>query len=109
MSDRNASFIDLCVSGNALPDEIDIYIDQWHDVDTDLSLHEWLGLSWDEFSAVTANKKILTHIITARRNGKDYLDEYERALKLPIAARTDQIEDAIKLIKKLRQMKNEHS
>jgi hypothetical protein len=41
-------FIDLCVSGEATVEEIDNYIDAWHESDANEELHEFLGLSKDE-------------------------------------------------------------
>jgi hypothetical protein len=46
------SFIEKCINGDASLDEIDNYIDEWHDSDSDinLELHEFLGMSWEEYS-----------------------------------------------------------
>lgn len=37
------SFIEKCLSGQALLDEVDFYIDQWHNGNSDVPLHTYLG------------------------------------------------------------------
>ena len=44
------SFIDDYILGNASYDDIDDYIDRWHEGDSDKPLHEYLGLTFDEYS-----------------------------------------------------------
>ena len=46
------SFIDAVAAGAAVIDDMDDYIDYWHDhahVHNDAELHEYLGMSWDEY------------------------------------------------------------
>lgn len=35
-------------------DELERAINAWHFADTDKELHEWLGLSWEQYSAFIA-------------------------------------------------------
>lgn len=65
------SFIDKCISGDAFLDEVDDYIDNWHDNNTsaDLELHEYLGMTWQEYSLWITNHNILAVIVDARRSG----------------------------------------
>jgi hypothetical protein len=62
----SANFIQRCVSGYAAPDEIDDYIELWHDSDSLLELHEYLGLTWEEYRMWASNKSILARIIASR-------------------------------------------
>ena len=62
-----SSFIEQCLSGHALLDEIDDFIDTWHESDSDLELHDFLGMSNDEFSAWVKDSSVLPHIIRAKR------------------------------------------
>jgi hypothetical protein len=39
-------------NGECLPEDIDDFIDEWHDGDFEEELHEFLGMSWKEYSLV---------------------------------------------------------
>jgi hypothetical protein len=41
-------FISLALAGVVMPDEIDDYVDRWHQSTDSLPLHEYLGMSPDE-------------------------------------------------------------
>lgn len=62
------TFISLYAQGLALADEVDDYIEQWHLSSDDISceLHEFLGLSLDEYKAFVADDTILPLILKAR-------------------------------------------
>ena len=63
------TFIDLCISGDAFIDEIDDFIDKWHNGDgEDLELHEFLGMSDEEYSLWLACPSQLATIISAKRS-----------------------------------------
>lgn len=84
------NFIDCCLNGTALLEDIDDWIDEWHAGSSDLALHEFLGMSSDEYSSWVSMDQLLPFIITAHKenkNLKDILDEYKSSL--PIAARAD--------------------
>jgi hypothetical protein len=66
------NFVERCVTGKAHPDEIDDYIELWHDSDSDSPLHEYLGLTWDEYRAWAANKTILVEIVASRTGQQNY-------------------------------------
>ena len=51
-------FVDLCLGGDVPEDEIDDFVEKWHeDENTTQELHEYLGMSWEEYSA-WATKRI---------------------------------------------------
>lgn len=64
-------FIDKCLSGNALIDEIEDYVDAWHDGKEGQrqELHEYLGMTWDEYSVWGTKPSVLPYIIASRKNG----------------------------------------
>jgi hypothetical protein len=72
-------FFDLYSQGHALADEIDDFIDEWHEgADPEarnLPLHDYLGLTRDEYEIWVLNPDVLPEVVTM------YLDE------LPVAAR----------------------
>ena len=67
---RNVSFVDLCGRGDVSPDQIDDFVEQWHVGGSGLSLHEFLGMSWEEYSAWVLNPGLLPRIVAAHREGK---------------------------------------
>lgn len=61
------TFIDLCLSGKAKLSEVDDYIELWHHTDSSYSLHEYLGMSWEEFKEFGTTPSVLTDIIEERK------------------------------------------
>ena len=70
MSRKSETFMDICLNGKALLDEIDNFVDDWHDGDSGEDLHDHLGMSWEEYSCWAKNPDLLPHIVAARREGK---------------------------------------
>jgi len=64
----NSSFIEKCINGDTSLDEIDDYIDKWHDSDSDinLELHEFLEMSWEEYSLWAIKPSLLEEIVNER-------------------------------------------
>jgi ABC-type arginine transport system ATPase subunit len=67
----NTSFIDRCISGDAFLDEVDEYIDFWHDDSSseNVELYEYLGMTWQEYSLWVTSPNILGLIVDLRRKG----------------------------------------
>jgi hypothetical protein len=88
------TFFDLYSRGQALPDDIDDFVDKWHE-EADpqarsLPLHEYLGLTLDEYEFWVHDPDVLPQVLIAHRESRplqdvmrDYLNE------LPVAARAD--------------------
>ncbi|MDR2615756.1 MAG: hypothetical protein LBC28_04160 [Oscillospiraceae bacterium] len=45
------NFIDACMSGEAFLDDIDDYVDYWHENNTGGSLQDFLGMTESEYAA----------------------------------------------------------
>ena len=67
-SDRR--FISLALSGEAMTDEIDDFVDQWHDNPTGLSLHDYLGMNREEYALWLSSPDTLPLIIASRKFNK---------------------------------------
>jgi hypothetical protein len=67
MSDM--SFIDRCLRGVALPDQIDDYVERWHEgqLGKDLELRELLGMSKHEYAIWMRDANSIYSIIEAKR------------------------------------------
>ncbi len=63
------NFIQLCLSGEVLEEDIDEFIDNWHEGKAGQyqSLHEFLGMSWEEYSIWVIKPSSLPLILSAHR------------------------------------------
>jgi len=62
-------FMDACMSGDALLEEIEDYVDEWHEGDSDEELHEYLGMTEEEYTIWVENDAALKTIFHARKVG----------------------------------------
>jgi cytoskeletal protein CcmA (bactofilin family) len=87
---KRPRFFDLYSQGHALADEIDDFIDAWHESTDpnarDLPLHDYLGLTRDEYEIWVLDPDVLPHLLIARREARTlpevvntYLDELPAA------------------------------
>ncbi len=63
-----ATFIERCLLGDSSPEDIDTYIDQWHEGNSDEPLGTFLGLTPDEYRAWVERPDVLASFITAHRS-----------------------------------------
>lgn len=63
-------FMEACLEGDALLEDIDDYIDEWHESDSDEELHDYLGMTFEEYSVWVENDSMLKTIFHAREAGK---------------------------------------
>lgn len=62
------TFIEKCIAGEALISDIDDFIDKWHNLTTPAQpLHEYLGMTWEEYSVWGARHDLLSSIIADHR------------------------------------------
>lgn len=65
----NLKFLDACLQGEALIEEIDDYIEQWHMSEVDEELDQFLGFSEDEYELWLHNdNSVINSILFARKN-----------------------------------------
>jgi hypothetical protein len=62
------TFVEACVRGQARIDEVDDWVDRWHDAEGDsdiatLSHYAYLGLSWDEYGRWLRDASALEGIV----------------------------------------------
>lgn len=95
-----SNFIELCISGEALLEDIDDYIDEWHESDTDQPIYEYLGMTKNEYSCYVASSDILPYIVLTHKKHQNFdkvvanIPEYQHS----IAARSSDMEKAKALI-----------
>lgn len=95
------SFIGLVLSGRAILQDIDSYVEQWHEAEdgspaADMELHEFLGLSWDEYRLWVEKPESLRFTLMSRQRGIALKDLLESATqqKFMMAARTTNSKNA---------------
>lgn len=95
-----SSFIEQCVSHEAEPEDIDDFIDQWHEGPGAQPLHEFLGMTHNEYAFWLADAAILPVIIRIRSEHQS-MDQLLAASEkqLPAAAKTASPSGAQALIK----------
>ena len=101
------TFVDKCLSGEALTDEIDDYINNWHEGEgQDLELHDYLGLTWEEYSLWGTRPSILPSIFSSRRKKIPFGQELELE-QLSLATRAGSVKEAKEMeewLKKIREI-----
>jgi hypothetical protein len=99
-----SNFIEQCLAGRVLPEDIDDFVDSWHDGDSELPLHQYLGMSESEYSLWVADPNVLPYIINAHHSGKDVSELLDEVDRLPLAARSDGPNKALKLMQWLKEV-----
>lgn len=90
---KSKTFIDLCLLGQRFIDEIDDFVEEWHDSDSKQSLSEFLGMTKEEYSLWVEKPGILSYIIHARKHRVSLSDELKDIVSksnLRMAARTSE-------------------
>jgi hypothetical protein len=71
IDEMTASFFDLYSRGDASPDDVDDFVDRWHDRlepwARDMALEDYLGLRHDEYQVWVYDPEALPSILEARR------------------------------------------
>jgi siroheme synthase (precorrin-2 oxidase/ferrochelatase) len=88
----NGNFIEKCINADALLEEIDDFIDEWHESDSDITIYEFLGMSQKEYRMWVENDDVLKYIIMAHIQQKDIDDilfeEYNTKYKMVARAKS---------------------
>lgn len=103
MSPEQRTFVKLCLDGDALAEDIDDFVDVWHQGGTGLPLYEFLGFTHDEYKLWVERPNSLDLILYARRFARG-LDEVRTADQFHrLAARSLSADDQDELIAWLKQ------
>ncbi|MBF8720963.1 hypothetical protein [Pseudomonas guariconensis] len=65
------SFVEQCLEGSVLEQEIDQFVEAWHEgrEGADMELHEYLGMTWEEYQLWATTPSVLPFVLTARKRG----------------------------------------
>jgi hypothetical protein len=77
---KGLSFLELYGKGTVAADQIDDFIDAWHDSDDEEKrpLAEYLGMTDDEYSVWLASHQALPLLVGARRDGTPLVEAVRR-------------------------------
>jgi hypothetical protein len=85
------SYMEMVLEGRVLSDEIEDFVEDWHLSDSDKEIHDFLGMTFQEYSLWVSEPDMIEIIISARHLRRplieavnDNLHDQER-----IAARAD--------------------
>ena len=96
-----SSYMTMCLNGEALIDEIDDFIDEWHEGNSTQELNEFLGITEQEYGYYLADENILPYIMNAHKFNKnidDIINAFQHNDELQFAARSSDTEKAKFLI-----------
>ncbi|GLZ55010.1 hypothetical protein Acsp07_46270 [Actinomycetospora sp. NBRC 106378] len=107
MSSRR-TFMEACLAGAALLDDVDDWVEDWHEADGqpngyEVALREYLGLSTLEYAAWAERPSLLRSIVAGREQGRSFQDVNNDADLALVAARTKKDEDAKNLVRWLQE------
>lgn len=90
MSD--APFMKLALNGDVLSDEIEVFVDAWHESASEAEIHEFLGMSFEEYSLWASDADTIDVILGARHAGVPLKEAINDNLRVQerIAARADE-------------------
>jgi len=105
MSKTESTFVQKCLAGEALLDDIDDYVHLWHEGagDPDASLADFLGFTDEEYKLWAEKPNSLPFILNAQKSGIRLSEAGDYAKTYRIAARYLSSEDAEELTQWLRQ------
>jgi len=89
MSDK-PGFLDLVLEGRAQIDEIDDFVEGWHEGESAVDLSDYLGMRSEEYSLWLENPEMLEVICSARRRQQPLAEAVNEATAtLRLAERSD--------------------
>lgn len=73
LNELKNDFVSRCLRGEALLEDIDDFVSAWHEGDSEVPLHEFLGMTHEEYSYWIVDANVLPNIILARKKHIDFL------------------------------------
>lgn len=89
------NFIEACIKGEVLLEEVDDFIDTWHDSDSSIPLYEYLGMTKKEYALFVEDENYLAIIVTAHKQDEPIENIIEN--QISIAARSDNHAKSLRL------------
>lgn len=92
------NFVELCLEGSVLEEEIEQFVQDWHEgrEGADMELHEYLGMSWEEYQLWATTPSVLPFVLAARKRGIS-LDQELALDRSAMVARAGSVSEATKV------------
>jgi hypothetical protein len=74
-------FLDLLTAGKVSPEQIDDFVDRWHETSGGRELHDYLGMTAEEYSLWLRVPDALRYVVAARRNKQPLAETVAHACK----------------------------
>lgn len=86
------TFMSLALDGSVLSDEIESFVEAWHQSDSTLEVFEYLGMSFEEYSLWVSDPEAIDTILIARYSDRPLREAVNDNLRVQerIAARSDE-------------------
>ena len=97
----HTTFMAACLQGEALLDEIDDYVERWHEGGAG-ELHDYLGLTDEEFGLWVEQPSALAWIVAGRRRHVSVATLLAEEQAQPVAARAANADEAVRVFDWLR-------
>lgn len=83
------TYMDLLVQGKVQPEEIDDFIDRWHEASegsgaAEQALNDYLGMTWQEYRLWVERPEALQFIVSAHKAGRSLVAELQELGTLKI-------------------------
>ena len=92
-----SNFINDVINADAILDEIDDYIEKWHDSDENRSVYEYLGMTEEEYLLWVENDFYLKYIVSAHEKNVNINEYLKEAYTSNLVARSSSPEEAKKI------------
>lgn len=103
MSDVHETFVAACLSGSALLDDIDDWVDEWHEAPEGLGLDDFLGFTHEEGKLWAERPESLRFIVAAHRYNTPVETILQSRDDFALAARATDSAEAMAVLGWLRQ------
>jgi len=92
-----SNFIFDVINAVAILDEIDDYVEKWHNSDSNVMIYEYLGMTEEEYYLWVENDFYLKYIISAHEKNVNINDLLKEEYTTKLAARASSPDEAKKI------------
>lgn len=89
-----SDFINDVINADAILEQIDDYVEKWHELDTSSSIYEYLGMTEEEYFLWVENDFYLKYIVTAHEQNRSISEVLEKVYTDKLVARSSTPEEA---------------
>lgn len=93
-----SNFIEQCLAGKVMTDEIDDFVDEWHRGKSSMPLHKFLGMNRGEYALWLTNDETLPLIVRAHKYDTSFEQEFSKVSRTAIAARSANVQKTREVI-----------